>query len=84
MLGVTAFLVVFVFLAYRAKQSKKPPGPPSLPILGSLPFISHKQGLFSWTLDEAVTRHKLATVRLGPKVIFVINDLETVTSLASQ
>ena len=77
-LAITIFLAIFF---RRKNKSKLPPGPPCLPILGCLPFVNTKKGIFSWTLDHAVTKHKLATVMLGPKKIFVINDFKLAKEL---
>ena len=52
-----------------------------MPLIGSLPFITFKNGSLDWTMDKAVTRHKLATVYLGPRKLFVINDYELAKDL---
>ena len=86
MIGITLGLafVIFLFVFWRRKGRNLPPGPRSIPILGSLPFISVKRGLFSWTLDENVTKHKLSTVKLGPMEFFIVNDLELAKELFSK
>lgn len=77
-----ALLLVCISLAYcRRKTNPLPPGPPRLPILGSVPFLTTSRGLFDWALDASVTRHKLATVGFGPKNLFIINDFELTKEL---
>ena len=58
-----------------------PPGPPAVPLLGSLPFLQLSRGLIDWSTDPRVTRHRLTTVTLGPKNFFVINDLKLAKQL---
>eukprot|EP00092_Neocalanus_flemingeri_P003772 GFUD01004058.1.p1 GENE.GFUD01004058.1~~GFUD01004058.1.p1 ORF type:complete len:486 (-),score=123.42 GFUD01004058.1:441-1898(-) len=79
-LGFFSFLFVF----WRRKSKNLPPGPPRIPILGSVPFITMKRGLMDWVLDKSVTKHKLATVGIGPKNYFVINDFELAKELFSK
>ena len=77
-----ALILVFISLAYfRRKTNPLPPGPTRLPILGSVPFLTTRRGLFDWALDISVTRHRLATVGFGPKKLFVINDFDLAKEL---
>ena len=84
------FLVYFLFLLlswhilWRRKRSNLPPGPPRLPLLGSLPFLSMERGLVSWLQSEKITRHKITTVALGPQNLFVINSFEIGKDLFSK
>ena len=55
-----------------------PPGPTKLPLIGSVPFISLKNGILDWILDPAVTANKLSMVMLGPLKINVLNDFDLV------
>lgn len=71
---VVSFLLVSL-LKWYLDQKKLPPGPLRIPLIGSIPFITTKKGVGDWTLDEDVTKHKLATVQIGFKT-FVINDFE--------
>merc|ERR1711936_1101296 len=50
-------------------------------LLGSLPFLQLRRGLLDWSEDTRLTRHRLATVSLGPKDVFVINDLKLAKEL---
>ena len=81
---VICLAIFFVFISsvyFRRKNKILPPGPPRLPIIGSVPFLTVKRGLFDWSLDDAVTRHKLATVGFGPKKLFIINDFDLAKDL---
>ena len=78
---ISALLGIFllsVFLLFGLKSRRKvPPGPPQVPILGSLPFLTMEKGVGDYFLDECVTRHKIATVAVGPVYKpYIINDFE--------
>ena len=62
-------------------KSKSPPGPHSIPLLGSLPFLKTAKGIADWVLDDSVTQQKLATVELGPKTVYLINDFDLAKTL---
>ena len=70
------FLISVIYLVIRGRHQKHPPGPPRVPLLGSLPFLNITKGILDWGLDPRVTQHRLASLALGPKVFNVINDLE--------
>ena len=75
-------LTVIVFLLFWKKGLRKlPPRPPTLPLIGSIPFVTLKNGPLDWTLDKSVTKNKIATVQLGPIKIFVINDFNSAKDL---
>ena len=75
-----SFLSIF-YLYWKRKCRKHPPGPPRVPILGSVPFITMKRGIMDWVMDKSVTKHRLATVGIGPKDFIVINDFELAKEL---
>jgi len=65
-------LPIFVLLRGR----KQPPGPPALPLLGSLPFLDISKGVSGWTLDPQITAHRIAVITFGTKVFHVVNDFQ--------
>ena len=73
--SVLLSLLVLAVVRWYLKRRVLPPGPPAVPVLGCLPFLQLRRGLVDWSLDPRVTRHRLATVTLGPRNLFVINDL---------
>ena len=77
-------LFITLIMMFWKRRKPLPPGPPSIPLLGSIPFISMDRGLLSWVRDKSVTAHKIATVGLGSKNIFVINDYEVAKNLFSK
>jgi len=66
-------LLPLLLLLHHLYSRRRPPGPPSLPLLGSLPFLSTAKGLLDWTLDPQVTKNRLSTVWLGPIPVYIIN-----------
>ena len=72
-------LLTLVFLVSRRRR--RPPGPPSLPVLGSIPFLDVSKGILDWILDPRVTDHKLATVDIGGTPFNVINDFDLAKDL---
>ena len=80
-LSLVVTLLVVATCGWYLKRRRLPPGPPALPLLGSLPFLHLRRGLLDWSEDTRLTRHRLATVSLGPKDVFVINDLKLAKEL---
>ena len=68
------FTISFFYLHYR--NAKRPPGPGWIPLLGSLPFLTLKNGILDWVLDENITKYKIATVYILQSRLFVINDFD--------
>ena len=71
-------VLIFSILFWIWNLRKCPPGPSKLPLIGSVPFISLKNGILDWSLDKAVTANKLSMVMLGPVKINVLNDFDLV------
>ena len=80
-ISLLAAVLVLATCRWFLARLRLPPGPPALPLLGSLPFLSLRRGLVDWSSDPRVTRHRLATVGLGPRNLFVINDLQLAREL---
>ena len=58
---VTLLLYVLLVAAVliiisRRRENRRFPGPPRLPILGSLPWLNRRRGLFDWVMDPAITQ----------------------------
>ena len=83
---LASLLIIFLILLFLIRKifHKKrtiPPGPPRVPLLGSLPFLDLSKGFLSWGLDKRVTAHPLAFVKLGKVEINVINDFKLAKEL---
>ena len=55
---LVVLLVVAWLVSQRRSSGPRPPGPPRLPLLGSLPFLDTSRGFLGWTLDPIVTKHR--------------------------
>ena len=74
---VLVLLSIIIISIWTKRKYKKPPGPKIVPILGSLPFITLKNGVLDWILDKDVIRNKISTVSFGFWLnLFIINDYE--------
>ena len=80
-LSLVLATLVLATVHWFVKRRSLPPGPPAVPVLGSLPFLDLSRGLVDWSCDPRVTRHSLATVTMGPRDFFVINDLKLAKEL---
>ena len=61
---------------YRG-QKNYPPGPRRVPLLGSIPFMTMKNGILDFLLDSSVTRNRISTIAVGPFFkLHIINDYE--------
>ena len=79
-------LILFVlWLIYRWFQRRKlPPGPPSVPILGVLPFVSKRgSNLFS-DPDMEQKYGSIIKLEFNGKIFIVLNDFKTVKQLFNQ
>ena len=58
------------------------PGPPRLPLVGSLPWLDMKRGRYDFALSPLITAHKIALIQVGVlRYIHVINDFDTAKEL---
>ena len=82
-------ITILCYLTYSKHEKicrSLPPGPPSLPIVGSIPFLNAKRGY-----PDAITKEcheyndqKLYTVWMGPLSIVVIQDFDLCKDLFSR
>lgn len=75
------FLIVLFLIRKMKRKRLRPPGPPRVPLLGSLPFLDMSRGFLSWSLDPRVTAHPLAFVKLGRLQINMVNDFNLAKEL---
>ena len=85
------YLVIFLislltFIIYQRKFGKYnnlPPGPPSLPIIGSIPFLNKEKGNADATLDKSFYNlyPDMYTLWLGSKPLIIINDFNLAKDL---
>jgi hypothetical protein len=67
-------LFAYWFLSKFQKHTKFPPGPPKLPILGSLPFLGTK-GSFLHTMKSLSEKYgPVVGIYLGSKPVVIISD----------
>ena len=83
---LASFLLVFLLILFSiskifGRNRLRPPGPPCVPFLGSLPFLDMSKGFLSWGLDPRVTKHALAFVKLGGLQVNIINDFNLAKEL---
>jgi len=68
------FLLLLLLMLHHAYHRRcRPPGPCSLPLVGSLPFLTTTRGILDWALDPRVTSEALTSVWLGPLPSIIIN-----------
>ena len=86
----TIFLVLFLFLVYKSTRKPQgfPPGPPRLPIIGSLPYIldKPKNSKENLTLFYGVTKllkkyGKLCGFYVGKDPVIVVADYQDLKAL---
>ena len=70
------FLVTFVFKKHR----KFPPGPPRLPIFGSLPFL-HGKGVERYFSEKVVSYGPVTGLYIASDPMIVINDWKLAKTL---
>ena len=75
LLLLAIFLIFYLCLLFQSRKTV-PPGHWRIPVLGSLPFITLKNGILDWVLDREVTRHKISTVHIFGARIILINDYD--------
>ena len=61
--AVILALVLVVLYIVKFRAATKFPGPPRVPLLGSIPWLTLKRGPLDWSLDPLVTGHKVCVVQ---------------------
>ena len=80
---------ILLYLIYRRHQKmirKYPPGPTSLPFVGSIPFLNTKNGNAAAVLDQAFYKisSDMYTVWLGSTPLIVIQDFNLAKDMFSR
>ena len=77
--------MIFIMTLLMILRGKtKFPGPPRLPLIGSIPWLKMKRGAADWVLSPVITKHKVAFVQIGHSFrIHVINDFKMAKDLFS-
>ena len=71
------FLLSVMWMMWYRGQKNYPPGPRRVPLLGSIPFMTMKNGILDFLLDSSVTRNRISTIAVGPFFkLHIINDYE--------
>ena len=80
---IAAILVIyFLFDTNRKRLKGLPPGPPTFPIVGSLPFL-YGEGLASKLCDKSLEKYgdDFCTIWLGSKLFIIIQNFELTRDL---
>ena len=87
-IGLTVIIILcyLIYTKHKKRCQALPPGPTSLPIVGSIPFLNAKRGYPDAITKECQDYHhqKLYTVWMGPLSIVVIQDFALAKDLFSQ
>lgn len=82
------FLVVSYRIFKRHKETCKslPPGPPSLPLVGSIPFINYNGGIINAIAHESLYKYdpNLCTVWIATTPVIIIQDFNLAKELFSR
>jgi len=69
-----ATLICYLFFKSTRKPEKFPPGPPKLPLVGSVPFVGVK-GSFLHTMKYVVEKYgPVSGIFMGSKPALIISD----------
>ena len=83
MLTLILVAILMMALLLHIRKRNQFPGPPRLPLVGSVPWLTLKRGISDWMLCPIVTKHKVALVEIGALNIHVINDFHIAKELFS-
>ena len=87
-IGFSCVLILCYLIYQRHKRICKafPPGPTSLPVIGSIPFIGMKRGIVAALIDRCLYKYdpNLCTLWIGNKSIIVIQNFELAKDLFSR
>ena len=80
------FLPYVVYKRHRKLCKSLPPGPPSLPLVGSFPFLQNTRGFADAIVQQPLYHYhpKLCTVWIGPSPIIMIQDFDLARDLFSR
>ena len=79
-------IMLYHICAEHAKRKKHlPPGPPSLPLVGSIPFMNSKNGIVGSVVHPSLYKYEpyLCTIWMGMAPLVVIQDFALAKQLFS-
>jgi len=79
------FAIYVVYHLFLKTPPNFPPGPPSVPILGSVPFLPKMKGVVAFAGDWITERYgKLVGLKLGPYPVVCIYDYELAKEICAK
>ena len=76
-------LFLIIYRKWQSKYDKLPPGPPSIPIVGSIPFLNMKNGTADAVLDRSLWKlfPDMYTVWIGYRPLVIIQNFNLAKDL---
>jgi hypothetical protein len=84
-LWLILILIGLAFWLHHEKKKRYPPGPPSVPLLGSLGVVLNSQRAAAFTSSDLYQYGDMTTLYFGPsRVVIMINNFQLAKELFSK